>query len=85
MRSLATLLLILAVLAGQLAMAASTATAATAMLLQTVQTSAWSPGSPDPSGLDYLPAPHNRLVVSDGEVDETPGAGRLPRREHLVR
>jgi hypothetical protein len=74
-RSLATLLLILAVLAGQLAMAASTAAAATAMLLQTVQTSAWSPGSPDPSGLDYLPAPHNRLVVSDGEVDETTGAG----------
>jgi hypothetical protein len=74
-RSLTTLLLILAMLAWQLAIAASTASAASATLLQTVQTSAWSPGSPDPSGLDYLPAPHNRLVVSDGEVEETTGAG----------
>jgi hypothetical protein len=49
--------------------------ASTATLLQTVDTSSWSPASPDPSGLEYLPAPHDRLVVSDGEVDETTGAG----------
>ncbi len=41
---------------------------------RTVQTgagSAWSPNSPDPSGITYLPA-SGRLLVSDAEVDEIP-------------
>lgn len=38
-------------------------------LVRTVQTWQWSPSSPDPSGIAYLPSA-NRLVISDGEVDE---------------
>jgi hypothetical protein len=68
--------LALALFGWQLAAAATPVRAAsTATLLQTVHTSLWAPASPDPSGLEYLPAPHNRLVVADGEVDETTGAG----------
>lgn len=39
-------------------------------LIQTIDASQWSPSSPDPSGIVYLPDA-NVLVVSDGEVDET--------------
>ena len=46
----------------------------TASLVQTIATSAWSPGSPDPSGIVYLPGP-DRMMVADSEVDETTGAG----------
>ena len=40
-----------------------------ASLVRTIQTSRWSPPSPDPSGITYLPAT-NRLLISDGEVEE---------------
>ena len=43
-------------------------------LVQTIDTSKWSPASPDPSGIVYLPGP-DRLEVSDSEVEETTGAG----------
>jgi len=45
------------------------AAAVPSSLVNTIDTSRWSPASPDPSGLAYNPAT-NRLVVSDGEVDE---------------
>lgn len=62
-------------LATQVLSAMPVARAATvATLIQTVETSAWGPASPDPSGLEYLPD-QNQLVVADGEVDETTGAG----------
>ncbi|HSE08826.1 MAG TPA: PKD domain-containing protein [Nocardioidaceae bacterium] len=35
-------------------------------------TSTWSPPSPDPSGITYLPDEDGRLLVSDGEVEEMP-------------
>jgi hypothetical protein len=40
-------------------------------LVQTVTTAAFSPPSPDPSGITYLPTT-SLLWVSDGEVDEIP-------------
>jgi len=47
----------------------------TAMLKNTIDTAAFSPPgtppSPDPSGLTYLPAPRNTLLMTDGEVEET--------------
>ena len=50
--------------------AVSTAVATTpSTLVQTIDTSRWSPPSPDPSGIAYEPG-RNRLLVSDGEVDE---------------
>jgi hypothetical protein len=45
-----------------------------ATLVRTIDTSRFSPGSPDPSGIVYLPGP-DRLEVTDSEVDETTGAG----------
>jgi len=45
-----------------------------ATLVQMIPTSAFSPGSPDPSGVTYLPA-KERLLLVDSEVDETTGAG----------
>ncbi len=42
----------------------------TEQLVHTIDTSAFSPPSPDPSGMAYLPA-SNTLLMSDGEVDET--------------
>ena len=50
------------------------ATVDTGTLVQTIATSAWSPASPDPSGVTWLPGVDN-LVVVDSEVDETTGAG----------
>jgi uncharacterized protein YjiK len=47
---------------------------ATATLVQTIQTSRWSPASPDPSGVVYIPG-RDRLEVCDSEVEETTGAG----------
>lgn len=41
-----------------------------ATLVQIIDTSSWSPPSPDPSGLATLPG--GKLLVSDGEVEETP-------------
>ena len=38
-------------------------------LVQTIDTSIWTPPSPDPAGITYLPG-KNRLLVSDCEVDE---------------
>ncbi len=42
-----------------------------ASLVRTVLTSQWSPPSPDPSGIAYIPS-SNSLIISDGEVGETP-------------
>jgi uncharacterized protein YjiK len=39
-------------------------------LIQTILTSDWTPPSPDPSGIAYIPS-SNSLVISDGEVNET--------------
>ena len=41
-----------------------------ATLVQEIDTSAFDPPSPDPSGLDFWPS--GKLLMSDGEVDETP-------------
>ncbi len=38
-------------------------------LVQTIATSAFSPPSPDPSGVDYVPS-LDSLLISDGEVEE---------------
>ena len=38
-------------------------------LVRTTQTWQWSPSSPDPDGVVYVPSA-NQLVVADGEVDE---------------
>ena len=43
-------------------------------LIQTIATSAFSPGSPDPSGVTYIPAT-DRLEICDSEVEEVTGAG----------
>ena len=43
----------------------------TASLVSTIDTAAFSPPSPDPSGLTYLPPPRNTLLLTDGEVEET--------------
>ncbi len=41
----------------------------TLTLVRTTQTYKWSPSSPDPDGITYVPSA-NQLVVADGEVDE---------------
>ncbi len=46
----------------------------TGTLVRTIATSSWSPASPDPSGIVYLPG-SDRFVVVDSEVEETTGAG----------
>ncbi|HEX5094854.1 MAG TPA: putative Ig domain-containing protein [Acidimicrobiia bacterium] len=46
----------------------------TGTLVQTIDTSKFSPGSPDPSGVTYLPG-KDRLMLCDSEVEETTGAG----------
>ena len=43
----------------------------TSALLDTVDMGALLPPSSDPSGITYLPAPADRLVISDGEIEET--------------
>ena len=45
-----------------------------ATLVQTIATSAFNPGSPDPSGVTYLPGT-DRLHIVDSEVEEVTGAG----------
>jgi hypothetical protein len=57
-----------------LAAAAVTATNVDATLVQTIDTSRFSPASPDPSGIAYLPGP-DRLHIVDSEVEEVTGAG----------
>jgi hypothetical protein len=42
----------------------------TSTVIQTIPAWEWNPPSPDSSGIVYLPG-KNRLLVSDGEVDET--------------
>jgi PKD repeat protein len=62
------------------------AAASSVQLVNTINTgsgSTWTPDSPDPSGLAYIPAGaadvpaarQDRLVSADGEVEETSGAG----------
>ena len=46
----------------------------TANLVQTIDTSKFAPGSPDPSGVTYIPG-SDRLMIADSEVDEVTGAG----------
>ncbi|HUP76711.1 MAG TPA: hypothetical protein VM282_26990, partial [Acidimicrobiales bacterium] len=46
----------------------------TATLMRLTHTSQWSPASPDPSGVTWMPGV-DQLVVVDSEVDETTGAG----------
>jgi hypothetical protein len=43
----------------------------TSALLNTVDMGALLPPSSDPSGITYLPAPADMLVISDGEIEET--------------
>jgi hypothetical protein len=45
-----------------------------ATLVRTIDTSAFSPASPDPSGVTYIPS-SDRLEICDSEVEETTGAG----------
>ncbi|HKY53459.1 MAG TPA: hypothetical protein VJM08_04095, partial [Anaerolineales bacterium] len=50
---------------------AAAAVTFTSTLVKTTDMSNISPPSPDPSGITYLPPPANRLIVVDGEVEET--------------
>ena len=50
------------------------ATTSTVALVQQIDTSVLLPASPDPSGLTYLSA-SDQLLLVDSEVDETTGAG----------
>ena len=43
----------------------------TPTVAKTINTAAWTPTSPDPSGIAYMPGP-DRLLIGDGEVDEMP-------------
>ncbi len=45
-----------------------------ATMVQMIPTYAFTPNSPDPSGITFLPA-KDRLLLVDSEVDETTGAG----------
>lgn len=54
--------------------ASSASSTVSASLVQVIDTSSFTPASPDPSGVTYLPWSDNLLVV-DSEVDETTGAG----------
>jgi len=58
--------------------AVAAAAVSSVTLVNTINTGAgsgqWSPDSPDPSGLAYIPST-DRLVAGDGEVEETTGAG----------
>jgi hypothetical protein len=45
----------------------------TPTVVNAVDMATLSPPSPDPSGIAYLPAPIDRLMVSDAEVEETAG------------
>ncbi|MGQ0849015.1 MAG: PKD domain-containing protein [Actinomycetota bacterium] len=54
------------------ALAATTSTAS--LVGAPINTWQWSPPSPDPSGVVWMPS-QNRLLVSDSEVEEQTGAG----------
>jgi hypothetical protein len=47
---------------------------ANATMVKTILTSKFSPASPDPSGISYIPS-LDQLWITDGEVEETTGAG----------
>ena len=53
---------------------AATVVTQTASLVQVIETSRFSPASPDPAGVTYMPA-QDRLEIADSEVEETTGAG----------
>jgi len=63
-----------ATLAVESDLVAAAAVTDTGTLVQTIHTSQWSPASPDPSGVTYIPS-LDRLMVVDSEVEETTGAG----------
>jgi hypothetical protein len=67
---LLTLALAASVLVTVGALPASAEPVVQAQLVQTIDASAFNPPSPDPSGLTFLPS--GKLLMSDGEVDETP-------------
>ena len=54
--------------------ATAAAPTVTATYVRTIATSAWTPASPDPSGIEYLPGT-DRFAVCDSEVEEVTGAG----------
>jgi hypothetical protein len=56
------------------AAAAVTVPITTATLVQVINTAAFSPPSPDPSGITYIPST-GRLEIVDSEVEEVTGAG----------
>jgi hypothetical protein len=59
---------------GALLVSASSASAVinvTPSLVETIDTSTYTPSSPDPAGVAYLPA-QDRLLIGDSEVDEMP-------------
>jgi len=56
------------------ALTASVPVVTAALVQPIIDTWRWSPASPDPSGVVYLPA-LGRLQIADSEVDETTGAG----------
>ena len=64
---------VLALIAGAVVVAPGSAQGAalTATLVAQHSTSAWGRPSPDPSGITYDPTT-NQLIISDGEVEETP-------------
>jgi hypothetical protein len=53
------------------ASSASAVINATPSLVETIDTSTYTPSSPDPAGVAYLPA-QDRLLIGDSEVDEMP-------------
>ena len=69
-------ILLTALVALPLSLVPGTAQAApvvNATLVQTIATSGFTPGSPDPAGVTYLPGA-DRLYVADSEVEEVTGA-----------
>lgn len=71
MRKRWTIAIVTTVLVVSLASGAQAAPTVDADLVRVTDTSAWSPASPDPTGLTYVPST-GALLISDAEVDEIP-------------
>ena len=82
-RGVVELALVATALSPQVEAAAAVSSVTHVRTINTGAGSAWSPDSPDPSGLTYIPASEtevpttrrDRLVAGDGEVEESTGAG----------
>ena len=61
---------VMLIFVGMFANTVLAATTVSAVWERTIQTSQFSPPSPDPSGIAYIPG--GTLLISDGEVDEMP-------------